>query len=71
MSGMEITKVQSFKMAYTKRNNDQKIFQGDCPFGCPCDKFDCQPDKKNVLVLNSSRSSNKQPVLIKFDGEFD
>ena len=46
------------------------IFQGDCPFGCPCDSFDCQPDKKSVLVVNTYRSSNK-PVLIKFDGEFN
>ena len=51
-------------------NNDYKIFQDDCPFGCPCDRFDCHPDKKSVLVLNTFSSSNK-PVLIKFDGEFD
>jgi len=41
--------------------------QDDCRFGCPCDSFNCQPDKKSVLVLNTSLSSNK-PVLIKFDG---
>ena len=45
------------------------LFKDDCPFGCPCDSFDCQPDKKSVLVLNTY-SSNK-PVLIKFDGEFN
>ena len=69
MSGKEITKVQSFKMAYSC-NNDKKIFQDDCPLGCPCDAFDCHPDKKSVLVLNTFRSSNA-PMLIKFDGEFD
>ena len=51
-------------------DNDLKLFfKDDCPFGCPCDSFDCQPDKKSVLVL-SSNSLNK-PVLIKYDGEWD
>ena len=45
-------------------------FQDDCPFGCPCDSFDCQPDKKSVLVLNTFTSS-QTPVLIKYDGRFD
>ena len=45
-------------------------FQDDCPLGCPCDAFDCQPDKKSVLVLNTYTSSNV-PVHLKFDGEFD
>ena len=44
------------------------LFKEDCPFGCPCDSFDCQPDKKSVLVLNTSEYNNK-PVLIKFDGK--
>ena len=48
--------------------HDKNIFQKNCPFGCPCDAFDCQPDKKSVLVLNTY-SSNK-PVLMKFDGEY-
>ena len=51
-------------------NNGQNIFQDDCPSGCPCDAFDCQPDKKSVLVLSTYRSLSK-PVLIKYDGEFD
>ena len=44
------------------------FFQDNCPLGCPCDSFDCEPDKKSILVLNT-RSSNK-PVLIKYDGKF-
>ena len=40
----------------------------DCPFGCPCDSYDCKQDKKSVLVLNFTPDSNKQ-VLIKFDGD--
>ena len=44
-----------------------KRFKADCPFGCPCDAFDCEPDKKSVLVLNTNKSSSV-PVLIKFDG---
>ena len=50
-----------------KKKLTSKI-QNDCPFGCPCDAFDCQADKKSVLVLNTYSSSNK-PLLIKFDGE--
>ena len=50
-----------------------KIFQNDCPFGCPCNSFACQPDKKSVLVLNTFYSSTEpgytKPVLIKFDGK--
>ena len=43
------------------------IFSKDhCPYGCPCDDFDCEPDKKSILVLNT-QSSNK-PVLIKYNG---
>ena len=45
------------------RNN---FFKTDCPFGCPCDAFDCKPDKKSVLALNSL--STNVPVLIKYDG---
>ena len=43
------------------------VFKADCPFGCPCDGFNCEPDKKSILVL-STRNSNV-PVLIKFDGK--
>ena len=62
MSGENIQKIcsTSFQILYY-------IFKDDCPFGCPCESFDCQPDKKSVLVLNTY-SSNK-PVLIKFDGK--
>ena len=42
-------------------------FKDHCPFGCPCESFDCQPDKKSVLVLNTWDSNT--PVLIKFDGQ--
>ena len=49
--------------------NDENIFQDDCPLGCPCNSFDCQPDKKSVLVLNTWQTSTPKPVLIKFDGE--
>ena len=44
------------------------FIQNDCLFGCPCESFECQPDKKSVLVLHTR--SNTKPVLIKFDGEF-
>ena len=37
-----------------------------CPYGCPCDDFECEPDKNSILVLNT-QSSNK-PVLINYDG---
>ena len=46
-------------------HNLSEYFENDCPFGCPCDSFDCQPDKKSVLVFNGSN----KPVLIKFDGK--
>ena len=46
------------------------IFKKNCPFGCPCDSFDCRPDKKSVLVLNTNGRRSK-PVLIKFDGKFE
>ena len=46
----------------------RSLFQTDCYAGCPCDAYQCEPDKKSLLVLNT-RSSNK-PVLIKYDGEF-
>ena len=45
-------------------------FKVDCPLGCPCDSFDCQPEKKSVLVLNNTFRSNK-PLLIKFEGNLD
>lgn len=45
---------------------DLSIFKSKCPLGCPCDAFDCEPDQKSILVLNT-QSSNK-PVLIKYDG---
>merc|ERR1712131_204815 len=41
--------------------------QDNCPFGCPCDSYACEPDEKSVLVLNT-RSSSNQPVLIGFNG---
>ena len=44
-------------------------FQADCYAGCPCDAYQCQPDKKSLLVLNT-RSSN-DPVLIRYDGGED
>ena len=44
-------------------------FQDDCKSGCPCDNFDCQPDKKSILVLNSW--SQGGPILIKNDGGED
>ena len=43
-------------------------FQDDCLFGCPCDSYQCQPDSKSVLVLNTYESNNV-PVLIKFNGK--
>ena len=45
------------------------LFQADCYAGCPCDAYQCEPDKKSLLVLNT-RGSNK-PVLIKYDGGED
>ena len=48
---------------------DNRNFQTDCYAGCPCDAYQCEPDKKSLLVLNT-RNSNT-PVLIKYDGEFD
>ena len=48
------------------RDTDNNFLKADCPFGCPCDAFDCEPDKKSVLVLNSM--STNVPVLIKYDG---
>ena len=44
-------------------------FQTDCYAGCPCEAYQCEPDKKSLLVLNT-RGSNK-PVLIKYDGGED
>ena len=39
-----------------------------CPYGCPCDGYDCEiSQKKSVLVLYTRENSN-QPVLIKADG---
>ena len=49
------------------RDTENIVLKADCPFGCPCDAFDCEPDKKSVLVLNTNKSSSV-PVLIKFDG---
>ena len=45
------------------------IFQTECLGGCPCDNYDCEPDKKSLLVLNTHFTYNT-PVLIKYDGEF-
>lgn len=42
--------------------------QEKCPYGCPCDGYDCEiSQKKSVLVLYTRENSN-QPVLIKADG---
>ena len=68
MSGKNI-RIQSFLpnvIFFTSFEILSYLFKDDCPFGCPCDSFDCQPDKKSVLVLNTF-SSNKS-MLIKFDG---
>ena len=43
----------------------------ECPFGCPCESYDCQPDKKSVLVLNDYISESNKLALIKFDGKFN
>ena len=48
--------------------NYYDLTQDECIFGCPCASFDCQPEKKSVLVLNTAYSSNK-PLLINFNGE--
>ena len=42
-------------------------FKTGCPDGCPCDEFDCEPEKQSVLVLNTY--ANNIPVLIKYDGK--
>ena len=42
------------------------ILKEDCQSGCPCDNFECVPDKKSILVLNTW--SQDGPVLIKNDG---
>ena len=63
--------VKNMSSDYSRFHIDKVIlyyFQEDCPFGCPCDSFDCRPDKKSVLVLNTDSSSNI-PILIKFDGK--
>ena len=47
--------------------SDVNFIQAECYAGCPCDEFECEPDKKSLLVLNTALESNK-PVLIKYDG---
>ena len=45
------------------------LFKEKCPYGCPCDGYDCEiSQKKSVLVLYTRENSN-QPVLIKADGQ--
>jgi len=55
--------VELFKTEYRKCP-----CQTDCPFGCPCDAFDCIG--LSVLVLNTF-SSSQVPVLIKYDGDIN
>ena len=46
------------------------LFKEKCPYGCPCDGYQCEiSQKKSVLVLYT-RESSTQPVLIKADGQF-
>ena len=47
----------------------QLFFKEECPSGCPCESYDCQPDKKSVLVLNDQISYSNSFVLIEFDGK--
>ena len=47
----------------------KKNVQDGCQSGCPCDNFECEPDKKSILVLNTW--SQDGPVLIKNDGGED
>ena len=51
------------------RGTKNGVLKADCPFGCPCDAFNCEPDKKSVLVLSTYFNSNIGQVLIKFDGK--
>ena len=44
-------------------------FKAGCQVGCPCDSFDCEPDKKSILVLNTVNTAT--PRLIKYDGKED
>ena len=44
-------------------------FKAGCQVGCPCDSFDCEPDKKSILVLNTVNTA--KPHLIKYDGDED
>ena len=45
------------------------ICKSDCPVGCPCDSFDCEPDKQSILVLSDVNTAT--PRLIKYDGDED
>ena len=45
------------------------IFKDNCRFGCPCESYDCEPDKKSVLVLNDYINESNKFALIKFEGK--
>ena len=57
--------VSSFKNNYSECPCQEK-----CPFGCPCENYECNlPDKKAILVLYSG--SSKPSVLIQPNGKFE
>ena len=44
------------------------LIKENCPYGCPCDNYECAiPDKKSILVL-STYTSLRPSVLINYDG---
>ena len=59
--------------AMLSHSRENENFKLDCPYGCPCNAFDCEPDKKSILVLSTYQSFfepvRNKPVLIQFDGE--
>ena len=46
------------------------IFKDNCRFGCPCESYDCEPDKKSALVLNDYINESNKFALIKFEGKY-
>ena len=53
-----------------KKNFKIMIIKTDCNEGCPCDDFQCQPDKMSLLVLaNRNHRQAAQSVLIKYEGQ--
>ena len=51
-------------------NRPNILFKEKCPYGCPCDGYECEIfQKKSVLVLYTRENTN-QPVLIRADGQF-